>query len=139
MNTAAITKFATRAEPHVYAALRVIAGLLFAFHGQQKIIGWHAGPHAAVIGSQVWIGGLIELFGGLLVALGLLTRPAAFLCSGMMAVAYFQFHWKLVLADAMWIPVLNQGESAVLYCFLFLLIAARGGGLASIDARLGKH
>lgn len=139
MNTAAIRKFATGAEPYVYTALRIVAGLLFAFHGQQKIIGWQAGPHTVEIGSQLWVGGLIELFGGLLIALGLLTRPAAFLCSGMMAVAYFQFHWKFVLANAMWVPLLNKGETAVLYCFLFLFIATRGGGPASLDARIGKR
>jgi putative oxidoreductase len=65
--------------------------------------------------------------------LGLLARPAAFLASGTMAVAYFQFHWKLKFAHWMWLPGVNQGEMAVLYCFLFLLIAARGGGPVSID------
>lgn len=139
MNTASIKSFATRAEPYTYAALRIVAGLLFAFHGQQKIIGWHAGPHVIAVGSQIWIGGLIELIGGLLIAVGLFTRSAAFLCSGTMAVAYFQFHWKLAFANAMWIPILNDGETAVLYCFIFLLIAARGGGPLSVDARIAKR
>ena len=138
MNTATISKFATRAEPYTYAALRIIVGLLFAFHGQQKILGWQAGDHAVAVGSQLWIGGLIELFGGLLIAFGLATRSAAFLCSGTMAVAYFQFHWKLAFADAMWIPALNHGESAVLYCFVFLLMAARGGGPVSVDAWVAR-
>ena len=84
---------------------------------------------------QIWIGGLIELLGGAWVAIGLYTRPAAFLASGTMAVAYFQFHWRFALAGGRWIPALNQGELAVLYCFLFLFIAARGGGVASLDGR----
>ena len=68
------------------------------------------------------------------IALGLLTRCAAFLASGTMAVAYIQFHWKFAVAGAMWLPALNHGEMAVLYCFLFLFVAARGGGAASLDA-----
>jgi putative oxidoreductase len=107
---------------------------MFMFHGAQKLFGWHGGgmPSPAV-GSQIWIGGVIELVGGALIAIGLFTRPAAFLTCGMMAVAYFQFHWKLVTANGMWIPAVNKGELAVLYCFVFLLISARGGGVASVD------
>src|SRR5688572_30489758 len=115
-----------RFEPIAYAALRIVAGAMFTFHGLQKIFGVLS-PHAQpAVGSQVWIGGVIELVGGLLVAIGLFTRPAALLASGTMAVAYIQFHWKLALGTSM-LPIVNGGEPAVLYCFVFLLFAIRGG------------
>lgn len=108
-----------------YALLRIVAGLLFAFHGAQKLFGILGGFQPPV-GSQVWIGGVLELVGGLAILAGFQTRIAAFLCSGMMAVAYLQFHWKLQFGAAFW-PAVNKGELAVLYCFLFLYIACRGG------------
>jgi len=86
----------------------------------------------------VWIGGWIELIGGLLVMIGLLTVPAAFVVSGTMAVAYIQFHWKLQLGAAL-LPMVNQGEMAFVYCFLFLFIACKGPGLASVDALLARR
>jgi len=128
-----IKLLAAQAEPFAYAALRIISGAMFTFHGVQKIIGW-GGPTPPV-GSQIWIGGLIELVGGALITLGLFTRPAAFLASGTMAVAYIQFHWKFAFAGSMWLPAINKGELGVLYCFLFLFIAARGAGKASLDDR----
>jgi len=134
MPASKLQTMAARAEPHTYAALRIVAGALFAFHGAQKILGWYADASPPV-GSQLWIGGLIELVGGSLIALGLLTRPAAFLASGTMAVAYFQFHWRFAVADGQWLPAINKGEPAVLYCFLFLFIAARGGGAWALDRR----
>src|SRR3954466_15225664 len=130
-----IKALAARVEPFAYAALRIVSGAMFAFHGMQKILGWHAGGPAPAAFSQVWIGGLIELFGGALIALGLFTRPAAFLASGTMAVAYIQFHWKLDFAGSKWLPIVNKGELAALYCFVFLFIAARGAGLATLDRR----
>jgi putative oxidoreductase len=134
------TTVLSRLEPVAYAALRVVAGLLFMVHGTQKLLGWPEAMKAApAIGSQVWIGGVIELVGGLLIAIGLFTRPAAFIASGMMAVAYAQFHWKLELAGLQWLPAVNKGELAVVYCFLFLFIATRGAGRASLDARLGDR
>ena len=126
---------AARLEPTAYALLRVVAGAMFLVHGAQKILGWPASGHAISVGSQAWFGGIIELGAGALVALGLFTRPAAFLASGTMAVAYFQFHWKLALDDLGWLPLVNRGELAVLYCFVFLLIALRGAGPLSIDQR----
>ena len=110
---------------HAYALLRIVTGFMFAFHGAQKILGVLAEMQPPV-GSQLWIGGIIELFGGFMVLLGFQTRVAAFLCSGMMAVAYFQFHWKFQMGPALF-PAINKGELAVLYCFIFLLIACRGG------------
>ena len=114
-----------------YALLRIVAGFMISFHGAQKILGILSEFQPA-IGSQLWFGGIIELFGGMLVMLGLGTRWAAFLASGMMAVAYFQFHWKFQLGPAIF-PAINKGEPAVLYCFIFLLIACRGGAKWCLD------
>ena len=119
-------------EP-VYALMRIIVGLLFAFHGLQKIFGILTDKQPPV-GSQLWIGGLIELVAGLLIALGLFTVWAAFLASGTMAVAYVQFHWKFAFG-AEFFPIINRGELAVVYALLFLYIACRGAGLASLDRR----
>lgn len=123
-------QIALRAEPYVYSALRVAAALMFAFHGAQKIVGWHS-TFMPPAGSQLWIGGVLELVGGLLLALGVFTRPVAFLLSGQMAVAYIQFHWKFAFAGGMWLPGMNQGELALLYSFVFLFIAAHGRGRAT--------
>ena len=115
-------------EP-AFALLRIVAGLLFAFHGVQKIFGILGGQQPPMF-SQIWVAGAIELVGGVLIAIGLFTRLAAFICSGEMAVAYFQAH----APKAAW-PNMNGGELAVLYCFLFLYVAARGGGRYSVDRR----
>ncbi len=124
-----------RMEPVAFAALRVVSGALFSFHGMQKLFGWPPGGHTVAIASQLGVGGVIELACGLLVAVGLFTRYAAVIASGTMAVAYFQFHWKLAFAQHAWLPIVNRGEPAVLYCFVFLFIAAHGAGIASLDAR----
>jgi putative oxidoreductase len=110
---------------YAYALLRIITGILFAFHGAQKLMGLFAQARP-VLGSQLWIAGVIELFGGLAVALGLGTRWVALICCGEMAVAYFQVHWKLQV-NSQFFPIVNKGELALLYCFLFLFIATRGG------------
>jgi putative oxidoreductase len=116
-----------------YGLLRIMAGLMFSFHGFQKVLGFLADPMMRPpVGSQMWIGGVIELVCGLLILVGFQTFIAAFLASGEMAVAYFQFHWKFAL-DNNFFPAVNHGELAVLYCFVFLLIAAKGGGKWSID------
>jgi putative oxidoreductase len=117
-------------EP-VYAALRIVAGLMFAFHGVQKIFGILT-ENQPPVGSQLWIGGVIELVAGLMIAVGLFTSVAAFLASGTMAVAYLQFHWKFAFG-AEFFPTINRGELALLYAFLFLFFACRGAGLASVD------
>jgi putative oxidoreductase len=109
---------------YAYALLRIMAGIMFAFHGAQKLFGVLEGFRPA-LGSQLWFAGIIELVGGLAVMLGLGTRVAAFLCSGEMAVAYFQAHWKFQLGSQFF-PIVNKGELAVLYCFVFLLIALKG-------------
>ena len=113
----------------IYAIFRLVAGLMFSVHGAQKLFGVLGGT-AQPMFSQLWFGGIIELCGGLLVAFGLFTSYAAFLCSGMMAVAYFQAH----APRGPW-PILNAGELAALYCFTFLYIAARGGGPWSLDRK----
>ena len=118
-----------------YALLRMISGFMFSFHGMQIILRVFAeGLPPAPVGSQAWFGGLIELVGGLLVMIGFKTRWAAFLASGTMAVAYFQFHWKFQWGPQFF-PAINQGEPAVLYCFIFLLIACRGAGVWCLDKK----
>ncbi len=120
-------------EDHTYALLRIVAGFLFSFHGAQIILRIFAEGFPPVPpGSQLWIGGLIELIGGLLIMVGFLTRYAALICSGTMAVAYFQFHWRFQ-GGRMLFPALNQGEPATLFCFLFLFIMCRGAGIWSVD------
>lgn len=122
-------------EDHAYAALRFMAGWMFAFHGAQKLFGFLTPaemPRIALL-SQIGLGGVIELVGGLMIAAGVQTRWAAFLCSGTMAVAYAQFHWKFQFNSAFF-PAVNQGELAVVYCFIFLLIACKGTGRWALQA-----
>jgi putative oxidoreductase len=124
----------------VYAAIRIVTGLMFSFHGMQKVFGllWAPGYPRPSLGSQVGIGGLIELVTGLLIAAGFFTRSAAFLASGTMAVAYWQFHVfgnASVQGISKFLPGTNNGTPAVLYCFLFLYVACKGAGPWSVDAR----
>ncbi len=119
-----------------YALLRIVSGSLFAFHGVQKVFGVLTDQQPPV-GSQFWIGGVLELVCGVAIALGLFTSLAAFLASGMMAVAYFQFHWKFQF-DSAFFPAINQGESAVVYCFLFLYLACKGSGCCSLGGERSK-
>lgn len=118
--------------PHLRSVLRIVAGFLFIAHGTQKLFGAPAtGPGDPVeLFSLVGVAGVLETFGGLLLLLGLFTRPVAFVLSGQMAVAYFLRHQP----QGFW-PILNRGELAALYCFLFLYFAAVGGGPWSVDAR----
>ena len=119
----------SRVEGPVYALLRIVAGLMFAVHGAQKLAGVLGGRQAELF-SQMWIAGVIELVGGVLVAVGFLASPVAFICAGEMAVAY----WTAHAPQSPW-PVQNGGELAALYCFVFLYIAARGAGRWSIDRK----
>jgi putative oxidoreductase len=121
-----------------YFLLRVVAGLLFVQAGGLILFGWFGGMPgtggaAPPLMSQVGIGGILEFFGGIMIMLGLFTRPVAFILSGMMAVAYWQFH----APGGAW-PVQNQGMPAVLLCFIFLYMAARGAGDWSLDALLRR-
>ena len=114
-----------------YVLLRVGSGLMFTFHGLQKVAGVLSQSQPPVF-SQLWLGGWIELVCGIAIAVGGFTRAAAFLASGTMAVAYVQYHWKLALG-AQLLPAVNKGELALLYALLFLFIACRGPGIASVD------
>ena len=126
-------KLLEKHSDHTYALLRITTGFMFMFHGMQKILGFLSNFQPP-LGSQLWVGGMIELIGGLLVLVGFQTRWAAFLCSGTMAVAYFQFHYKFQLGRAIF-PAINQGELAAVYCFVFLLIAARGAVKWGVDKK----
>ncbi len=118
-----------RYTPYAVAALRIVTALIFMEHGTQKLLGFPPSPNPgppllSLLGFQ----GVLELFGGLLLVLGLLTRPVAFLLSGDMAVAYFMAH-----APRSFFPVINGGDAAILYCFVFLLLVFTGPGAWSID------
>src|SRR5262245_46188217 len=122
--------------PYVLSIFRIVAAAIFTTSGTMKLFAFPAGMPpdggTASVMSQAWIGGVLEVVGGLLVLLGLFTRPAAFIVSGEMAVAYFQFH-----APGSFWPTINQGSAAILYCFLFLYLSAAGAGPWSLDARRG--
>jgi putative oxidoreductase len=124
-------KWLAKYADYAYALMRIVAGFMFSFHGFQKILGILADFQPAV-GSQLWIGGVIELLGGLAIMLGFQTRWAAFICSGEMAVAYFQYHWKFQFGPGFF-PIVNKGELAALYSFVFLYIATRGGVKWKVD------
>jgi len=126
-------KLLEKYSQEAYALLRIISGFMFSFHGMQKVLGLFGGMNTPV-GSQLWFGGVIELVGGVLIMLGFQTRWAAFICCGEMAVAYFQFHWRFEMSRNIF-PFVNKGELAVLYCFVFLLIAAKGAGMWSLDKK----
>ena len=116
-----------------YAAMRIMLGLAYSCHGAQKLFGAF-GAQAATDKPLMLVGGIIEFFGGLLIALGLKADYAAFIASGQMAVAYFMAHAS---SGGFW-PILNKGELAMAYCFVFLFIASRGSGAISVDAALRK-
>jgi putative oxidoreductase len=122
--------------PRLLSVLRIITGFLFIAHGAQKLFGFLAPPgmQGPPLASQMGIGGILEFFGGLLLLVGLFTRPVAFILSGMMAVAYFQMH----APGGFW-PLQNKGELAVLYCFVFLFLCVAGGGEWSLDRLLRRR
>ena len=122
-----------------HALLRIVAGAAFMQHGAQKLLGMLGDPARPWTGpppafSQFWFAGVLELFGGFLLLLGLFTRPVAFLLCGEMAVAYFQAHFP----HSFW-PVRNGGEPVVLFCFIWLYMFANGAGPFSVDALLGRR
>ena len=115
----------------LYALMRIVAGVLYACHGAQKLFGVFGGQKQDV--PLMIAAGVSEFVGGVLIAVGFLTSIVAFICSGQMAAAYFMAH----APKGAW-PIVNGGELAVLYCFVFLYIASRGSGILSIDALMGK-
>src|SRR4051794_35977368 len=128
--------FMSRFEPQTYALLRIITGFLFLAHGAQKLFNWPSPMPPGVPGFIIWVAGSIEFFGGLLVLLGLFTGPVAFICSGLMAAAYWMGHGT---TGNGFLPLLNKGELAAFYCFTFLYFSARGSGIWSIDSMRGKR
>lgn len=119
--------FMSRFDAETYALMRMVIGFLFLWHGSQKLFGFPGGtPDAPAF--VLYIAGPIELVGGILVLVGFLTRYVAFLCSGLMAAAYWMAHGTNAI-----LPIQNQGELAAAYCFVFLFISAHGGGKWSID------
>lgn len=129
-------------SPRILSLLRIMTGFLFMAHGGQKLFGFPpvmlppgapAPPHFSLL-SLVGVSGILEFFGGLLFLIGLFTRPVAFILSGLMAVAYFMAH----APGGFW-PIINHGELAVLYCWVFFYFAFAGGGAWSVDALLGRN
>ena len=125
-----------RYSPYVLALLRIVTALIFMLHGTQKLFGFPATPEKGLpaLLSLTGIGGIMEFVGGLFILLGLFTRPVAFLLSGEMAVAYWMFH-----APRSVFPVLNGGDDAILYCFVFLLFVFTGPGAWSLDGALARR
>jgi len=128
--------FWTKWSPFLLSVLRIVAAFVFMQHGAQKLFGFPgAGGHANVqLFSLMGLAGVLELFGGGLLLLGLFTRPIAFILSGEMAFAYFMVHYKM---NHIW-PILNHGNEAVLFCFLFLYLSAAGGGAFGLDRALRR-
>lgn len=127
-------RFLGRYEPYIYAILRIVTGFVFLWHGTQKLFNYPAmptqpGKTPEPLNAMMATAGTIELICGILIMVGLFTGFAAFLASGLMAVAYFMAH-----APQGFLPIQNRGELAVLYCFLFLYLAARGSGVWSLDS-----
>lgn len=116
-------------RPRVLSILRIVAAVLFFEHGTQKIFGFPEAQHVPEVLSLSWFAGIIEVIGGALLIAGLFTRPVAFLLSGEMAFAYWMAH-----APRSLFPVLNGGDAAILFCFLFLYLVFAGGGVWSLDA-----
>jgi putative oxidoreductase len=120
-------------SPQAYALLRIISGIMFMMHGTQKLFGWPGSGTPVAYASMPGLAGIIEVVCGVMIAIGFFTGIAAFIASGEMAVAFFMVHAPNGL-----IPLLNQGELAVLYCFLFLYIATHGAGIWSVDGAAGR-
>ncbi|HLW53105.1 MAG TPA: DoxX family protein [Candidatus Angelobacter sp.] len=120
-------KFLSGLEPYAFAALRIVAGFLFMCHGAQKLFGAFGG-HPMIHVPLMLAAGIIEFGGGILIILGLLTRFAAFIASGEMAVGYFMQHFP-----HSFLPIKNGGELAVTFCFVFLFIACHGAGKFAVD------
>ena len=132
MNTNTLALWA----PRVLSVLRIVAALIFIEHGTQKLFGFPAPPQAGLPAAMTlsWFAAVLEVFGGLALLLGIFTRPVAFILSGEMAVAYWYAHFP-----RNFYPVLNGGDAAILYCFVFLYLAAAGPGPWSLDRLLRRR
>ncbi|MFA7405265.1 MAG: DoxX family protein [Pelobacteraceae bacterium] len=126
--------FMSRYNSQVYALMRIVTGFLFLWHGAQKLFNFPSGMPGGVPAFIIYVAGPIEFFGGILIMIGLFTHWVAFITSGQMAVAYWMAHGTKAL-----LPLQNNGELAVLYCFIFLFIATQGGGIWSIDALITRR
>lgn len=133
-----MNEFLAAWSPRMLSILRIITGFLFFWHGSQKLLNYPPSPPMpggdGSLPPLMLVAGILEFGGGLLFLLGLFTRPVAFILSGMMAVAYFMAH-----ASGGFLPIVNKGESAVLYCFVFLYFAFAGGGTWSLDNLIWKR
>ena len=131
MNPTTLDRYA----PYALAALRIVTALIFMAHGTQKLFGFPAPPQSGLPAflSLFWVGGVLELLGGLLILVGLFTRPVAFVLAGEMAVAYWMFHFP-----RNFYPVLNGGDASILYCFVFLLLVFTGPGAWSVDGQRSR-
>ncbi len=131
------TTIQDRWTPRLLSILRAVTAFVFMEHGTQKLFHFPPAPMPAHMPGHLppllVVAGILEAFGGLLILVGLLTRPVAFILAGEMAVAYFMAHAR----QGFW-PALNRGETAVIYCFVFLYLAAAGGGAWSVDRVMGK-
>jgi putative oxidoreductase len=135
-----MNRFAVKFAPYIFAIMRIVVGLMFAVHGSQKLFGIPPRlPQMGSLNALTATAGIIELACGILVAIGFFGGLAAFLASGQMAVAYFMAHfpWKFE-SIYKYLPSVNGGELAVIYCFVFLFIAAYGSGVWSVDWCLGS-
>lgn len=135
----ASSNFWTKASPQLLSLMRIIAAFLFMFHGTSKLFGVPGGEFAVISFAKLFtiipgLAGVLEFGGGLLLLIGLFTRPVAFVLSGMMAFAYFMAHFPMHNL----FPYLNGGDLAVLFCFVFLYISAAGAGPWSVDHKRGK-
>lgn len=128
-----MSEFLTKWSPQVLSVLRFIAGFLMIWHGSQKLFGFPPSSGGGGGGALMTVAGIIEFFGGALLIVGLFTRPAAFLLSGLLAVGYFMAH-----APQGFLPILNKGELAVIYCFVFFYLFFAGGGAWSLDRLIWK-
>ena len=132
-----------RNAPYTYALFRIVFGLVFFFFGLQKTMGWFGGTAVGDFMSLQGAAGIVETLCGFLVMIGLFTRPAAFLASGEMAVAFWYIHVAMVGMGKLGLPAgivphMNGGVDSVLFCFAFLYICTRGAGIWSVDAAMGK-
>ena len=125
------TDFLAPWAPVLLSVLRIVSALIFIEHGTAKLLGFPSSDMMPPVGSFMWVGGVLEMVGGTLLLLGLFTRPVAFILSGEMAVAYWMFH-----APESFYPIVNGGDAAILYCFIFLYLFFAGPGSFSLDAVL---